>query len=742
MTHIIDRKSLHGLQDEFQSEKLLPGLSLGVVMGIKEIIFALSVGSLIFSGELAPYLPYGIGIALVTQVITLICISLSSSIPGVVGGLQDSPSVIVAVMAAVLVSTLSAAGGGDILTTVLVTIAATTLLTGVFFLMLGFFRLGGLVRFIPYPVVGGFLAGTGWLLLQGSFAVMADYPLTLRNIPALLQSDQLVLWVPGALFALGLFFGLRRINHFLATPTILIGATILFFLMLPVMGMSIDEAVNRGLLLGGVSGTATWQPLALDNLRAANWVAILGQGGNIAIILLLSVVGLLLNASGIELAIRQDVDLNRELRVAGFANILSGLGGGLVGFHALDLSTLCSRVGMRSRLPGLVASVICAGMLFVGSPLLAFFPQPILGGLLLFLGLDFLVEWVIDGWFKLSRTDYAVVLLILVVIGATDFLIGVGVGLVTMIALFVLNYSRINVVHCALSGAEITSNVRRCAYHQRQLAELGQHICVLELQGFIFFGTANALLERIRARVTDTEQPEVHFIVLDFRRVAGLDSSAVLSFVKVKQLAEAQDITLVVTHISEKTQHQFELGGLSENEKVRIFPDLDHGLEWCEDQLLDIWLIAEKPLPLTLPAQLAESGFEKTNTARLMKFLEKVQVEEGEYLIRQGDEADALYFIELGEVSVYLELEDGRLVRLHTLGLGTSVGELGLYLDTARTASVIADSPTIAYRLTRVALSEMNDKEPELAAAFHEFVVRLLSDRLAATTRSLEAMLR
>jgi SulP family sulfate permease len=711
-------------------------------MGIKEIIFALSVGSLIFSGELAPYLPYGIGIALVTQAIVLIGISLSSSVPGVVGGLQDSPSVIMAVIVAVLVSTLSAAGVGDVLTTVLVTIAATTVLTGVFFLMLSFFRLGGLARFIPYPVAGGFVAGTGWLLVQGSFAVMADYPLTLLNISALLQLDQLVLWVPGALFALCLFFGLRRTHHFLAMPSILIGAIALFFLVLPVMGMSIDEAVNRGLLLGGVSGTATWQPLALDNLLAANWVAILGQSGNIAIILLLSVLSLLLNASGIELAIRQDVDLYRELRVAGFTNILSGLGGGLVGFHALDLSTLCNRIGVRSRLPGLVAGVVCAVMLFVGSPLLAFFPQPILGGLLLFLGLDFLVEWVIDGWFKLSRTDYAVVLLILVVIGATDFLIGVGVGLVTMIVLFVLNYSRINAVHHALSGAEITSNVRRRAYHQRQLTELGQHICILELQGFIFFGTANALLEQIRARVTDTEQPEVHFIVLDFRRVTGLDSSAVLSFVKVKQLAETHDITLVLTHISEKKQRQFVLGGLSENEKVRIFPDLDHGLEWCEDQLLEIWLITEKHLPVTLPAQLAESGFEEANTARLMEFLEKVQVEEDEYLIRQGDKADTLYFIELGEVSVYLELEEGKLVRLHTLGLGTSVGELGLYLDTTRTASVIADSPTIAYRLTRAALSEMNEKEPELAAAFHEFVVRLLSARLAATTRSLEAMLR
>ncbi|UCF25282.1 MAG: hypothetical protein JSV72_07745, partial [Ralstonia sp.] len=76
------------------------------------------------------------------------------------------------------------------------------------------------------------------------------------------------------------------------------------------------------------------------------------------------------------------------------------------------------------------------------------------------------------------------------------------------------------------------------------------------------------------------------------------------------------------------------------------------------------------------------------------------------------------------------------------LGLGTSVGELGLYLGTTRTASVIADSPTIAFRLTQAALSEMKEKEPELAATFHEFVAYLLSERLAATTRTLEAVLK
>jgi SulP family sulfate permease len=744
MAQRTSRRFLQWVQDEFGSERLLPGLTSGLLMGITEAIIALSLGSLIFSGELAAYLPYGLGMALVTAAVMMIGTSLTSLVPGVISSTQDTSTVILAVIAAALAGSLSAAGGQAELATVLVTIAVSALLTGLFFLALGFFKLGRLVRFTPYPVVGGFLAGTGWVLVQGSFDVMTGYSLTLANIPALFEPEQLLLWVPGLLFALALFFGLRRIHHFLAMPGILLGSIALFYLALLLTGTSVEGATDSGLLLGRVVGEITWQPLALKSLLDADWAAILGQAGNIAILLMLSLVGFLLNASSLELAIRRDVDLNRELQAAGFASLLSGLGGGMAGYHALSLSVLSYRIGARGRLPGLLAGAICVALLFTGSALLAYFPVPILGGLLLFLGLDFLVDWVVRGWSRLSRPEYAVVLLILVVIAAAGFLVGVAVGLVAMIILFILSYSRINVVHHAGSGAEIRSSVERCAYHRQVLAkELGPHIYILELQGFIFFGTANALLEQIRARVADTEQPPVRTIVLDFRRVTGLDSSAVISFVKGKQLAEGQGITLVLTHLSGRIREQIALGGLLEDGVgVRVFPDLDHGLEWCEEELLEVEGITAMHLPVTLRAQLADSGFEKANTARLMEFLERVEVEAGETLIRQGQEADQLYFIERGTVVVCLETEGGERVRLQTLGLGTAVGELGLYLGATTTASVIAESPTVAYRLTRAALARMKEEEPELAATFHEFVAHLLSERLMATTRTLEAVLR
>lgn len=734
---------LQRLRQETSLDRFFPNLISGLIFGTNELIYVLSFASLVFSGELKSYLPYGIGMALVTTITVMAVVSLTSRISGVIGSIQDTPSVILGVIAAGLARTIPAAREEERLITILTAITIATLLTGISYLVVGYFKLGRLMRFLPYTVVGGFLAGTGWLLVVGSFGAMNGLPLNLNNLPALLQAGQVALWAPGVLFAIVLFIGVRRIHHFLVLPGIVAGGVLLYYVALFVMGISVSEAIQRGLTLGEVTRETVWRLPSLPGLFAADWHAILGQSGNIAIVIILSLISLLLNASALEVAIHQDIQLDRELKAAGFANLLSGLAGGMIGYHTVSLSSLGYRMGARGRLPGIVAGAMCIVVFMAGGRLLAYFPKSILGGLLLFVGLDFLFEWVVAGWSRLSRSDYAVVLLILIVIGTTNYLVGVGVGLAAMILLFVMNYSRIDVVHHEYSGSEVRSAVERSAEQWRMLnEELGAYIRILELQGFIFFGTANELVEVIRARLADQNQPVVRYIILDFRRVAGLDTTAVLSFKKINQIVESNQVYLVLAHLSEKMRRRFELDGLCEDsEWVRIFSDLDHSLEWCENQLLSRNKGSARKIPDSLSAQLVESGFNRAYIQRLLQFLERVVAQAGETLIQQGEQADSLFFIEQGTVSVYSKQKNGEPLRLRTLGLGTSVGELGLYLRTERTASVIADTPAVTYRLTRQSIEAMTAKDPELAAVFHEYIAYLISKRLVASTHTLETAL-
>ena len=742
MASTVLTRAAASFRKEMSSISLLPVLTAGGLIGFTEAIIVISFGSLIFSGGLSPYLSQGIGLALMSGFVILTLTALFSSARGVIGSVQDSTSVLMAVITASLVGSMTVSNSTNILPTVLVTIALTTLLSGLFLLGTGVFKLGELVRYIPYPVVGGFIAGTGWLLVQGSIGTMADYTLTIANIPNLLQPEQVLLWLPGVLIALVLFFGLRLIKTSLAMPVLLALLFGVFYLGLLVSGTSTEQAKDMGLLLGQV-GQAQWQPFNPSLFAAADWNVIFGQAGNIAAVIAIALIGLLLNASSIELAIKKDVDFNRELRSAGIANVLSGFFGGLIGYQALSLTSLSNRVRARGRLPGIIAGLICGTLLLVGAAWLAFIPMALLGGLLLFLGLDFLYDWVIKGWSRFSRVEYAVVILILVVIATTNFLIGVGVGLLTMTAMFVVSYSRTNVFHHRLSGADIQSNVLRAPSYRRLLLEDGEQTYILELQGFLFFGTANALFEQIRARLKDGQRVPVRFIILDFRHVTGLDSSAAISFTKARQLAEEHDITLVLTGTSDEVLKRLAASDFNaERARVRIFSTLDLGLEWCEDQILQLKGFAQDPIPTTRCAQLADNGFNEELINRLLEYMEPVEIKEGEHLIHQGDPAEDMYYIETGRVSVVLESEEGQPVRLRTLSSGTTVGELGLYLGSPRTASVIADEPTLAFRLTKAALQEMNRVDTGLASAFHEMITRQLAERLAMTSLSLEALLK
>ena len=604
-------------------------------------------------------------------------------------------------------------------------------------------KLGNLPRFIPYPVVGGFLAGTGWLLAQGAISLMTDFPIDLAHLPQLVQPAHLLQWLPGLGFAILVLLVLRRYSHALITPGLILGAIALFYLILAVTHTSIDTARTAGLFLAPFPEGGLWQPLPLKGFGQTDWQAIAAQTGKILTVPLITVLALLLKATGIELATKQDLDLNRELQAAGVANVVSGLAGGLIiGFQSLSLSTLSyAKVGIKSRMVGLVKALLCVLLLFTGGSLISYFPKPVLGGMLLFLGLDYLVEWLYDAWFKLPKIDYLMVVLILIVIGSVGFLEGVAVGLVVAIVLFVISYSQVKVTKHSLSGATYPSYAARSWQQRRLLQAEGNQIYILELQGFLFFGTANKLVEQIRLRLR--QSPPLKSMVLCFQAVTGLDSSAVLSFSKLQQIAQQQQFNLVFTHVSPTIQRQLQQGDClqADDPSCQLFPDLERGIEWCENQILEaIPQRRRRALPLAL--QLDDLFPNPDHAPLFMDYLEELAVEAGQVLFQAGDAADALYLIELGEVTVLLELESGRTRRLQSLGAGNLVGETDFFAHTLRQTSAIVNQPSTLYCLSQAAMQQLQQEHLEVAATFQQFVIRWVSDRLSSTYKEVIDLLK
>jgi SulP family sulfate permease len=266
---------------------------------------------------------------------------------------------------------------------------------------------------------------------------------------------------------------------------------------------------------------------------------------------------------------------------------------------------------------------------------------------------------------------------------------------------------------------------------QRVLTDQGGRVQIFRLDGYIFFGTGTTLLNRVRERAARRDPP-LEYLVLDFRRVSGIDSSAAMSLIKMRTLAEREGFVVVLTGVMDEVAPQ--LAGLASGTDVfRSFPDLDHGVEWCEGRLLGEEEGAAEPP--TLQEMLGADGED------LERWFLREEVEAGVELIRQGSRSEELFYVERGQVTVWLALAGNRRIRLRTMRPGTVVGELGLYLGEARSASVITETDATVLRLTSDALRRMAGEAPELAASFHELMVRMTAERLAHSNQALRALL-
>lgn len=729
------------LKRNFQPSILLTSLTAGLINAVILVSMEVSLVALIFSGDLSQFLPRGVGLILLGTAIVSVVIALTSSLPGMIGVPQDTPAALMALMTAGVAATLKGQDPEAIYSTAVGAIMLGSLLTGIIFIVLGRFKLSGFARYVPYPVVGGFLAGTGYVIAKGGFSVLVNIPQSLANLPMFFAPSVLWSWLPAMLFGATLLLVLRRFNHFLITPGAIILAAAGFYAYLFVSGISVEQAGINGWLLGPFPQGGLIRFFTFENLGMIQWDAIFVNSGTYATLVGLSVISLLLNASGLEVIYKRDIDLDRELIAAGGANVVGGLVGFPVGYQALSFSALSNRFGAKSRLVGVFSGLFCALVLFLGASLISFFPRFIMGGMLFFLGLTFLTEWLVDSYKLLPRMDYMLIWVMLVIIDRVGFLAAIGAGIVISSLFFVISYGRVNAIKNVFYGGTLHSRVERPQRHRNYLAEHGDQIHILVLQGFIFFGSVQRILENIRKRMALKDEDELKYLVLDFRQVKRLDSSAVFGVTRLKQLVESGNIVMAWSHLSDEVRVQMERGGLlqGQGQDFSIHPTLDHAIEWCETKLL----AAEKEQP-TLDigkSILATLNRSFPGITRLKDFTERIEIQKGEYFIRQGEESNDLFYIESGLVTVEFETLKGEMVRLRSVKSGATLGEIALYLGGVRSASVRAEESSVILRLSSENLRRMQKEDPALAAVLHEWIARTLAERLVENNQLIEVFM-
>jgi sulfate permease, SulP family len=708
----------------------------GAISGVISIVYCVSYAAFIFSGPLAPWLGYGIAATFISTMIGALVVALRSSLPFTIAGPDSSTSVVTATLVAAFVEWLLANGAADhILGPTLFLMSLSSVFVGILLCGLGLAGAGRAIRFVPYPVIGGFLGATGWLMVSGASQVITDVRLAVANIHALLSPASLSQLTAAAAIAVSLYFGLRRFGNPLVLLGLILAGIAAAHLAFFATGLSIADAQAAGWLFKPQAEVAFTLPWNFDELARFPWPALSHLAGGIIALMFVTVMSVLLNVTGIELETRYEADLERELNAVGSANLLSASLGGYVTSSSLSRTTLNYEVGGRGRLSGLTVAAICGLVLAAGSGFLAYVPKFVLGGLLLYSGLYLLYRWLLDSWRYLSRVEYLSLAGIALIIIEWGFIAGVLIGIVAGLAAFALSVSRVHAIKFSFDGSEYHSSLDRRPDELALLTEYGHELQGMFLHSYLFFGSANRLHQHVKALLA---KQKCRFLLFDFRLVTGIDSSATFSFTQIKQVADQCGARMIFTCLTRDVENAFRATQFISD--IVTAPNLDAALESCENAIIKAHQTHESEAG-TLREWFTEALGGAENADQLIQQCKRIEVQPDEIIVREGDPADSMHFILDGRVGIMVNAGSTP-VRVRSLGPHTTIGEMGLITRQPRSATMQAEVVSVLYELSASAYERIKRENPGLSHALLTYIVTVMAERLSFANRAIGVLQR
>ena len=738
-TEFGQRSSLASLGSELladaRSAKLPAALSIGLVMAVMMIVCQLSLAAIVFSGPLTPFVPRAIGAVLFGTFVLCVITALIAPYRGILSMPLFPPAAALFAIGGTVSASMSDALDEAMFVTMIAIMGLSTLMATVCFLIIGRFRLANLFLSIPYPVTSGFLAGLGWFLSVGSFSVMCGIAVNWETLPRLVEADLIWKWIPGVLYALGLLFVTKRWPHFLILPVSLLLATGLYHAALLLLGFSGEEAGEAGILFQGIPTGSLWPPIGAGDLTLVDWSIVASQIPAMLGVALITLICIVLNASGLELSCGVEMDMSREFRSEGIANLFAGLGGSPPGGNTSVFSVVTHVTGAETRLSGIVAAVPVGLVLLFGGAALEIFPTPVLGGLLLFFGLDLMNMWLVAVRKKLSRVDYGIVVLIALVTGVFGFLEGVAAGLVATIIFFVMRAGRVDVIAASFSGRDRLSKRSWSVTHRAILRDQGARMRTYRLRGYIFFGSASSMGDRLKQALEADPAPQC--LLLDFAGVTGLDASAVNVFYRVIRTARSLGTTIVLSALPERfesalrrTLPEAEWGSLLFEE------DLDRGLERCEQVVIDEWHrlhAGSEDARTTLfglsideaVRQLERQAHFEELTDRLQPWLESRSYAADETIVAQGERQEGMQLLVRGRATMRGE-KDG--ARMGEFGPGSVLAPQAILGNHVAVVEMTAEEPCHTVLMSPSSHQSLEREDPELSLALAKYLIEAVLD--------------
>jgi SulP family sulfate permease len=621
------------------------------------------------------------------------------------------------------------------------------LLGGVFEALFGLIRLGSLIKFAPQPVMAGFQNTAAILLFLVQLGNVCGFdnsvPFTqlLHHVAGIKPLNVLI-----AAITFLVTWHARKLPG--RVPPVITGIAVgtgLYYLL-----QSVGLEAHLGPVIGseplpaiGLTTLPYFSDLAhVDDMRAIVPTIVAGA---LALAVVASMDALLCAKLVTPLSERT-ADGDKLLQRLGAGNVVAACFGGITSGLNIGPSVANRSFGGRTPVAVFFHAATILVVCTVLFPIAALMPRVTLSAVIMVVAIQHLDVWSLrlvrglaTGSGSIRRNallDLSVILLVATISITLDIVLAVFIGIAIAVVLFVVSMSR-SVVRRSYRCGATRSRRFRTANDFALLAQRGETILVMELQGALFFGTGEKLVQEIDHALTQ----ETTFVILNLRRVNEIDSTGARALLEISAMLAARQKTLFLVLGSESVPmirlRDFQI--LDSIPPSRVFADSDRAIEQAENELLsDRANFDGAELPLSEVGVLI--NFSEFQIATIAPRLVREEKAKGSVVFREGDPGRNLLMITKGTASAYLRLPSGGRIRLATFGPGTIFGELALLDEGLRSATVITDDDLICYSLSKDDFAALANESPAVAIKLLASLGRELSGRLRVANRTIHEL--
>lgn len=715
----------------------------GITATIIPFPWAMALGAMIF----APLGPKFITMGIAAGMIAIFVSNFSTAFLGSMPIMHNAPFSLSSFMLLAALQSITT-HLGDMSSEENVLMAVTLLffivfMSGAFQCLFGIFRVGNLARYIPYPVLSGLLNGSALLIILAQIRPILGLSVSI-NILDISRVYPLIQWltlIVGIVTCIAVWLG-PKINKKIPAPLYgLIAGSSIYYTFIS-LGFS-DKLCS---VLGTVSSVlpslrygATFSEFFKNTIHSPLILELMPLAIGVAAINSLST--LVVCSAGDNIRGERS-NSNKELFGQGFSNMLNGLLGGISTAGSMPSTLSNYKYGGRTLYSRAISGIFALLILLFLHPLIAKIPHAVLAGLLIMIAINAADAWsfhllfrIKSVWTNKDKTAFGNIFIVSMVT-LTVIMFGIfralGVGLAISIISFIIRMGKSG-IRRELQADTFHSNTKRGKKEMEILEKEGESIVILELEGALFFGTAEKVATRVEEYIKDTAK----FILLDFKKINEIDSTGAKIIKQLKKKCDRKNITIYLSAIWGKSSSFSELENFFSKDQLQAccYCDLETSLSVAEDKLLDDILGKERyTKEISLEELEVFELFEKEEIEYIKKYLIKKTYKPNEQIFKKGETGDSVYFIMKGRTHIFLESHGSR-QRISTLCRGTTVGEMALIEKRPRSADVFASEEVVCLQLTTKELNEITQENSIVALKILKGIAKELSTRLRISNR-------